>query len=227
MSTKQCMCLSVVLFLSVARVVCDAKDEEGKVVVTKKEVVALLPTGPDMIDDSAMSNYTKLVALGPDAYPALSDLLDETEDPIVISRIFAVFVKSKGDKTNAVSAIIKTLERFPGAEQTSITIQIVALDALGSIGSTNDITVVHKLIDSNSERVRINALRAAGRIGNASSIERLESILNKRGANLSKDEKRRDYSFAEGAKAITKIRSRAAAKTKKEGSSSGGVSKEK
>jgi HEAT repeat protein len=186
----------------------EGRSGEEQTVVTKAEVKRLLPTGPDMMDDTIMANYKQLVDLGPAAYHALSELLDESEDPIIISRIFSVFVESQGDKTNAVSAIKKTLERFSGQEKENIKIQVAALDALGSIGSTKDSAVLYKLIDSENERVRINAMRAIGRIGDVSSIEKIEEYLARRAIRLSENEKKKDYSFSEGQKAMEKIRVR-------------------
>ncbi len=65
----------------------------------------------DLDDDVAIEKQRKLISFGDSAYPVLAELMDKTSDPVAISRILEIFVESKGEKTTAVNATKKLLNR--------------------------------------------------------------------------------------------------------------------
>ncbi len=173
---------------------------------TKERVLELLPQGPDMLDRRDVANYQQLLLLGTNAHPALAEILDETSDPIVISRILAVFAEAQGDKGVPIAATRKLLVKYQGKQNRDADdVKIAASTCLGRIGKPEEINSLIPLLDDGDEGVRINALRAIAKLGRASDVKRIQKFLQQRKARLTADEVAKDYSLKEAEKVIEQL----------------------
>lgn len=174
---------------------------------TKERVLELLPQGPDMLGQRLVENYQQLVSLGTNAHPALAEILDETSDPIVISRILGVFIESEGDKGVAIAATRKLLAKYQGRQNSDADdVKVAASTCLGQIGKPEDIYSLIPLLDDGDEGVRINALRAIAKLGCESDVKRIQAFLQQRKARLTADEVAKDYSLKEAEKVIEQLK---------------------
>lgn len=99
--------LVCLVFMLVTAVECHAEDAE---VLSRQEILTLLPRGIDMDDANDIERYNKLVAQGPAVHEVLGEELIRVDDWITASRIIAVFLDSSGDKSVALKYIKGFLE---------------------------------------------------------------------------------------------------------------------
>lgn len=190
------------LILAIALVGLSTGSALGQKALTKDEVVRLLPQGIDMLDHEQLNNYNQLVELGGRAYPGLIELLAEVDSSIMVSRIVSILVQSEGDKRQPRAAIKSILVRFPSGEREDIWCRIFALTALGRIGTIEDVASVTPFLDDADEKVRVNALRTLGLIGDEESAKQIEMRIERWRADPN------DRSSAEAARSLEVIRGR-------------------
>jgi len=162
----------------------------------------------DMMDENAVTAWRELIDLGEEAYPAVLEILDETDDPMIASRALAFFIESSGDKRPAIEAIGRVLERTEGQGRDAISLRVNAVMALGKIGGEEDCALLYPLLYDKSERVRINVMRTLAGLGNRETVERIEASLAERTDGWAEEEIRKDYSVGEGRKAVEAIQAR-------------------
>lgn len=166
----------------------------------------------DFLDDEIVAKWKRIIARAEQLYPELVDLLDRTDDPIVVSRILAIFSASTGDKTEPRKALRKLIVRMRTSRDVSARVAEKNLNnaatALGEIGTFEDVSALLPLLEHSSEFVRSNAVRALGKIGNEATAERIEQVLEGRAKGLAAQEIAKDKSFLEGYEAIGRIKYR-------------------
>lgn len=79
-------------------------------VLSREEILTLLPRGIDMEDANDITRYNKLVARGSSAHEVLGEELLRVDDWITASRIIAIFVDSSGDRSVAMKYLNRFLE---------------------------------------------------------------------------------------------------------------------
>lgn len=198
-----CMVWALCSFIHVGAASGDAGEA-----LTRRDVLSLLPKGIDMEDKAEIEKYQRLLDLGEKAYPALAQLLDETNDPLLAGRILAVFVDSSGDKEVPVVAIKKFLAKIPGDDDEAVIVRLLAVRALGRVGSVDDRDAVYELLEDSNEKVRINALRALSTLGTAEDGPRIEQYMERLKSRMSAVEISQDYSLIEADKVIGKLESK-------------------
>ena len=180
-------------------------DANGRVSVDY--VAEILPRGIDMLDEREIERYQEIVDMGAEAHPALREIMKESDDPFLISRILGIFARSAGDKTVAIEAIRELLARDELPDNfATIVVRTTSAEVLGLIGRTGDAVIVYPLLVDNSERVRVYAVRAIARIGGPHDKQHLKAVFEERRNKLSQDEFQRDMTSQEIEKAIGLIR---------------------
>lgn len=158
-----------------------SSDGDEKRALSREEVLALLPQGPDMLDDVDAQRYQALLEMGERAYSGLLDVVEVSTNYITTGRALAVLRESTGDKSEAVSRmkhiLVEKATRH-GKEADRILMQLA--EALGEIGNASDMKALYPLIDHSNERVRIISIRAVARRGGA---EALTYLTDKEGKN--------------------------------------------
>lgn len=190
-----------------------AAEQQGPDGMIQKREIEEFLGADDLLDERLVATERRLVAAGERVYPMLADLLSGTNDAVPASRILSVFVESTGDKTIPRKAIIRFIGRMlmnakmrnTDHEQNLIN----AAEALGAIGNHQDSAVLYPLLEHPSEFVRLSAVRALAKIGNAGAAERIETVLERRANGLTAREIENDKSFSEAYEAIGRIKYRA------------------
>lgn len=179
----------------------------GETPLEKQQVRELLPTGVDMLDSTDSGNYQKLVDAGPRAYNALAELLNETDDPMLIGRIFSVFAESSGDKSVALSAVTNVVGRYKDSDTPEARkVRIYAAQTFGKIGSDAEIPVLQDMLQDSDERVRVNVIRALSKSDNEKRLEILEKFIKSRSESSSAEALGRDRSVQEAREAAGRMR---------------------
>jgi HEAT repeat protein len=179
----------------------------GETPLTEQQVRELLPTGVDMLDSTDAGNYQRLVDAGPRAHKALAELLNETDDPVLIGRIFSVFAESSGDKTVALSAVTNVLGRYKGHDTPEARkVRIYAAQTLGKIGSAAEMPVLQDMLQDSDERVRVNVIRALSKSDDAERLKILEKFVESRSESSSAEALGRDRSVQEAREAVGRMR---------------------
>lgn len=171
--------------------------------LSREEVLALLPLGLDMLDFNEIAKYQALVSLGEQAHPILADYLDEITDPILISRILAVFVEGSGDKSFARLTVKKLLSQHHGLQtKASNDIKVAAITCIGRIANPDDTEAILPFLDDANESVRINTIRTISKIGLDADMAHIQKFYHTRRSKLTLDEIRRDFSLKEAEKVL-------------------------
>lgn len=207
------MCIKrslVLLFLGTLLefvVLCSPAIGEDGPQLTKEQVLDLLPMGVDMLDSTATDNYDRLVDAGPRAYPALAELLNETDDPIIIGRIFAVFAESTGDKTIALSAVTNVIGRYRNLDTAEARkVRVYAAQTVSKIGSEADaVVLLQELLQDSDERVRVNVIRALSKMDNERVLAVIEKFIASRRAVASEESIAKDRSVQEAKTVVDRI----------------------
>lgn len=135
------------------------------------EIVALLPRGMCIIDETVAANYRRLVAMGEKAYPALARELLQTTDATVAGGIIGMFVESKGDKTIPRVAIRRFYQDRTAAFHDQNRVRIMVANSLGDIGERQDAALLQQMLSDPTVPVKVNALRGFAKIGGPESVE--------------------------------------------------------
>lgn len=183
-------------------------EERDMLEITTNDIARLLPTGPDMEDQNDLARYQQLISMGEKAYPALAEMLNGTTDSIVISRILAIFVQSKGDKAIAISSAKQLLARKFNSVRDEAEIRTPVARLLGEIGSADDAAIIYPMLNDGDEFVRVNAIRALSRIGDERTVRQIEIFIGENASSATEAEIRADMSIQEGRIAIERIRER-------------------
>lgn len=177
--------------------------------VTDEEVARLLPRTPYAMEGEEISNYKKLVAIGPAAYPSLIEELIKTDDFVVAARIMGIFVESKGDKALPIDAIKNLITKWSGTSQIDVIIAANAVEAIGEIGSQKDSDFLTELLSkSGSPRVRFLALSSLGKIGDENTRSKLQEWLTNRRSTLPPETQDKDPLLLEGERAVQSLDNR-------------------
>lgn len=174
--------------------------------LTKAEVSQLLPKGWDLPNPSELqqeiANRKRLVEAGERAFAALDEVLAETDNYLVASRILSIFCDAKGDKSIPIKATKELLLRSRGKTWGESNIRANAAATLGKIGGPNDTDVLVPLLDDDYETVAINAFQAIAKIGTETAIPQIEHFLTARRSKLTPDEAAKDMRCIEASNAV-------------------------
>ena len=176
--------------------------------MNNEEIIALLPRGTDMLDEKDVQRYEQLVKMGATAYPALSSELLNTTDEITASRIISIFVESKGDKTVPRETIRKLVSKWDSSTRHGKAIREVSAEALGKIGTKEDVSVLFSLLDDKDKSVQIQSLRSLAKVGDEQSIQQIRVWIVKRRGSMSREEQDKDSSIHEAERAAEVIQHR-------------------
>lgn len=183
--------------------------EETNPVVSKATVLALLPTGPDMLDEKICSDYQKLLNMGEAAIPHLGEIMTETSNSLTVLRVLGTFAQLKGNRSAALEPTKRMLNKFSDNSSDAASIRSWAAQVLGVIGGPSDAPVLYTLLDDPVDYVRVNSLRSLANIGTAETLTLLETMLSARGKDFV-GKPRSDYFFQECGKAVESIKRRQA-----------------
>ncbi len=200
-TTRRVLHFFLCLVISVLPIPVFGESSDSQEIKTLMETVMFLD---DLDDSDAIEKQRKLISFGELAYPVFAELMDKTSDPVAISRILEVFIESKGDKTAAVNAVKKLLNREnTGPNNTRI--NLLAVDSLAQIGTTNDVCAILPYICDPSEMMRISAMRALAILGTTNELVHIEKFLKEQKTKVPYRELQNDKSLHEGRKAIESI----------------------
>jgi len=193
---------SAIITLSFSVLIADNTDDNS---ITKSDVLALIPRSFDMLDLEERNRYLALLDMGSEVHPLLREILNEVDDPIIITRILSVFAESKGDKSVALESLTELLS---SNRELDNQIKITASNVLGEIGDAQHSQLLYPLIEDNDERVRIFALRAVSNIGGRNAIQYIKLMIADRKSRMSEDNYLRDTTIQEAERAVSNIQIR-------------------
>ena len=127
--------------------------------MTKDEVIGSFYYSVDEQTPEEFKNYLKLLDAGEAAYPALVEILSETNDRGMVSNIITVFIQSKGNKTIPLQAMTQYLELHAREESAQGEVRY-AVSALGDLGGSQEAIALRKLLDTDVVLTR-DAVEAA------------------------------------------------------------------
>lgn len=162
----------------------------------------------DLLDERLIQQRKDIVEKGEGIFPLLYDVLRKTDDGLVASRALSLLVSAKCPRKTIVGEIEILLARNTGDNEKMVQMRSIAIDFLGWIGTEAECTIIYPFVDDNRKSLRVDALHALGQIGGEEAVEKIEASLAQRGKGMSEVEIAKDPSFAEGAKAIERIRIR-------------------
>jgi HEAT repeat protein len=175
--------------------------------LTVQQVRNILTRYNEFPDAKTVADVQRLVDAGPRAHKVLTELLNETDDPILIDRIFAVFAVSSGDKTVALREITNTLGRYKGLDTNSvISVRLSAVQTLGRIGSEAAINVLQDMLQDSNEQVRFNVIRELSKKADVKRLEIIEKFIKSRSKSSSAEALERDRSVREAKEAADRMR---------------------
>lgn len=157
-------------------------------------------TADDLEDELLLAKHKQLVDLGSTAHPVFAELLEETADPVGVSRLLGMFVEGQGDKRIAKEAIRKLLAR-PRPSDPRMEIITLVLPALAKVGDSKDATSIVHLLDDPEKNVRLAAIRALGEIGGRDVLLKLDA---KKDDKAIKDDTRTQTAIEEARRKIQK-----------------------
>jgi hypothetical protein len=176
--------------------------------ITKQEILKLMPLGVDL-DEKWQANYLKLLSYGDRIYPQLHQIADETTDPRVESVIIAIVADGTGDKTVGRLAVKRILTRNLRVENVDgETIRNQAVIVLGKVGTSEDVDTVLSVLEESDERLRINAIRALARLGDAKSKDRISIALDRHASRAELGVEQRERAIREAKVAMKAIDAR-------------------
>lgn len=129
-------CLSFAMF---AQTVEDQKAE----IQLKNRVQALLDAyagADDLMDEKLLQKRAELEALGEKAYPALCEILRTNDEPMYLSSVIDVFLRSEGDKKGPLKAVRDLLKTRRDSKYSPA--HRAALKLLAENGAAEDILLV-------------------------------------------------------------------------------------
>jgi hypothetical protein len=125
-----------------------AEDQKADVGLTNR-VQALLDAyagADDLMDERLLQKRAELEAMGEKAYPALCEILRTNNNPMCLSSVIDVFLRSEGDKKEPLKAVRDLLKtrrehKYGPAHR-------AALKLLAENGATEDISLVAEYANS-------------------------------------------------------------------------------
>lgn len=165
---------------------------------------AILQLLPDMIppySEEVWRKLDKLEQLGEAAYPVLCEKMLASKDLHIIQAIIGLLIRSKGDKKLPLEAMRKLAIKSASDER----IRISVMNALGQIGTSEDVIYLQKQLEDSRIAVQIQAIRSLGQIGGKDSVPLIEAWGVRNGSDK--------YDIEEAKKAIESIRQRAKAQS--------------
>ena len=127
--------------------------------MTKEEVLKLFDYSIDSQSPETINDFLKLRDAGEAAFPALAEILLETNDNREVWNIIAVFIQSKGNKTIPLRAMTQYLELHAREESAQGEVRY-AVSALGDLGGSQEAIALRKLLDTDVVLTR-DAVEAA------------------------------------------------------------------
>lgn len=127
--------------------------------MTAADVLALLPTGPDMHDLREKENLAKLIDQGEAAFPGLLDIIRTDNSPYVAGRALAVLRCSKNASPEARREVVTELGKVLGERKSMVGYanEIMLVDlarAIADMGEVGDAMLLLPLLDHPSGDVR-------------------------------------------------------------------------
>jgi hypothetical protein len=189
--------------------------------VSDAELRRLLAADDYFLDGESLIQWERVLARGELAaggvpHGQLFGILRDTENPIVVDRIFRMFAEAIVDghehsgRRRAAKAFLARVSADESlAAKTRRRMLCSAADALGRFGEAEDAEALLPLLDGDDWIVRANAARALAKIGDEATANKIAAILEERAQKHSAEELRADLSFREGFKAIAEIKYRA------------------
>ncbi len=139
--------------------------------LTKEEVFRLLPKGSDMQDPREQARYSEFLARGEELYPALIEIIEESDNYYVVGSALSTLRQTKGDKREVAKTIAKMIpKRLESDTQGSEYMLIFFATTLGDIGSATDVEFLYPLLNHEDIVVRLNALVAIANKGDAEAL---------------------------------------------------------
>ena len=155
--------------------------------MTKDEVIGSFYYSVDEPTPEEFKNYLKLLDAGEAAYPALVEILSETNDRGMVSNIITVFIQSKGNKTIPLQAMTQYLELHAREESAQGEVRDVAI-AFGKLGGPHEAIALRKLLDTDVVLTR-DAVEAA-----LEKIETRQKAGERQAASQKRSKERRERS---------------------------------
>jgi len=144
-------------------------DAEMKVRV--KSLLDAYARAENLLDEELLAKRAELEALGERAYPALCELLRETDDPVYQARLINVFVRSDGDKVKPVEAVRQYLNAQRNAK--AIRVPRSALHLLSEHGTKEDLPLLAHFAVTGDLVAKTDAQRAIARIEARTAQQRI------------------------------------------------------
>lgn len=178
------------LLIGVVAVTCAFSGEEQRAEpLSKEEVLTLLPQGLDMDDEADAGRYSALVEKGEIAYPALIEVIRESNDPIILSRALSILRESSGNKSWVAQELKQIIGELMGRGGKDADKMLMAtVEALADIGSEADMQALFPLLEHSSERVRIIAIRSMAWRGGVDAKEVLQAAKSRISADHERQE---------------------------------------
>ncbi len=171
----------------------------------------------DFMHEERWARAERLIAHGEKLYPIIRQKLQTTTDSFGISRLLSLVIEAPGDHSKMMPAIRELVESQAAKDDPRVLFHVAS--TLGKIGSKEDVPILLDLFRFDpgtpevealgSHRVRVLAARALADHAGPAAIEPMEQSIQKRAADLNREQIRRDPSFLEGYLAIAHIRYRA------------------
>lgn len=164
---------------------------------SREAILKLLPNMTPPYSKEVWRKLDKLEQLGELAYPVLCQEILAPNELYIIQAIVGVLIRNKGDKKLPLEAIRKLAIQRASDEDTRCTV----VEALGKIGTPEDLIYLRKQLADPSIAIQIHAIRSLGGIGGKDSVLLIEAWAAKNSGDT--------YIAEEASKVIKSISQRA------------------
>jgi len=204
----------------------DAQVPDNKAKMSKEQILDLLHRVGDMRSEKEMQNFKRLLEMGENVYPVLSEKLFDAGEPYspaeeyFTNRIMIIFIESKGDKTIPLKAVRKFIKKWTEPKTytgegwqrgTAENMRSLAARALGEFSMKEDNAILLSLLNDPCSGVQSASLDALAKIGDEKVLQEVEKWLVKRKATESqnkREEQDKDWVIRNAEKAIETFRAR-------------------
>lgn len=149
-----------VFFTSLAML---TKSQPLQQVISKEQVIKMIPRSHDMLDLPERENLLKLISEVDSIYPILCEELLVSENPRTQAYILAILGKSKESKELVLPAIREYMNRHKD-DDPQLDSMFTGIKALGEIGRPEDAELLSKFLNIGFESSRVVAAQSIEQI---------------------------------------------------------------